>query len=221
MVDEARRPVRRLTSWSRVAGLMAAITLGAGLVGVAEAQTPAVQPAETARNTARDTELAAGEIIVAVTSEPNGNAGLVQATIDIAVPPSRLWALLLDCSLSLKLNERLKSCRVIKADPAGRFDIREHIVEWIWPLPKVRSVFRSDYVAPELIRFQKVEGDLAELSGIWKLDAIRNGRGTRRTYAARIDPGVAVPGFVMRGVMEAEVRRTLTGLRQEATGREK
>ena len=94
-----------IQSWLLFAGLMAAITLGAGLVGVAEAQTPAVQPAETARNTARDTELAAGEIIVAVTSEPNGNAGLVQATIDIAVPPSRLWALLLDCSLSLKLNE--------------------------------------------------------------------------------------------------------------------
>ena len=194
------------------AAVLAAFILGrsAGVAALAEAAVPP----ENVR------KLTAGEIIVDVVADPGSNAGLVHAILEIEAPPSAVWVLMLDCGRTMKFNERLKSCRVTSSDPQGRWDIREHIVEWFWPLPKVRSVFRSEYKPFESIRFRKIEGDLRELSGSWTLAAIRKGEATRLTYEARIDPGSVVPGILLRSAMETEIRRVLSGLRREATGHE-
>ena len=162
--------------------------------------------------------LTAGEVLVSVEPISGSTAGKAHAAIEIALPPIALWAILLDCNKTLKFVRRLKSCRVTSADPGGRWDVREHVVEWLWPLPTVRSVFRSDYIPFERIRFIRIEGDLKELAGEWRLMPMRNGRATLLSYEARVDPGVALPGVLIRGAIESELRETLTSLRREATG---
>ncbi len=176
--------------------------------------------AQSALDAATLKKLGAGEVLVSVDADPNSAGGLARGMVEIAVAPVQLWAILLDCKRALKFVARLKSCTVTSTDPQGKWDVREHVVEWIWPLPKVRSVFRSEYAPFEAINFRRVEGDLKSLEGSWRLETIREGRATRLFYSAQIDPGVAVPGFVVRNAIETELRNSLTRLRREATVRE-
>jgi hypothetical protein len=130
--------------------------------------------------------LRAGEVLVDVHADPQGATGLITATIDIQAPPQVLWAVMLDCERSKRITPALKVCRVTEQSSDGLSDVREHVVQWVWPLPAVRSVFASQYRPFEQIRFQRIEGDLEFLEGTWQLVSIREGRATRLTYTARI-----------------------------------
>ena len=164
--------------------------------------------------------LKAGEVVIDVRPDPQGATGLITATIDIATPPRELWAIMLDCARSQRVTSNLKSCRVLEQSADGLSDVREHVVQWIWPLPSVRSVFASQYRPFEQINFQRVEGDLKFLEGTWRLEPLLQGRATRLSYVARITPGWPVPAALVRSAIEADMPRTLTALRREATGRE-
>jgi Polyketide cyclase / dehydrase and lipid transport len=164
--------------------------------------------------------LKAGEVLVDVRADPQGATGLITATIDIQAPPQLLWAVMLDCNRSKRITPALKVCRVREKSSDGLSDVREHVVQWVWPLPAVRSVFASQYRPFEQIRFQRIEGDLEFLEGTWQLGPIREGRSTRLTYTARITPGWPVPGALVRSALESDIPKTLSALRREATGRE-
>ena len=164
--------------------------------------------------------LKAGEVLVSVSPDPEGATGLIEAAIDIPSAPSAVWAIMLDCARSMRMAPSLKSCRVLSATPDGRSDVREHVVQWLWPLPSVRSVFRSDYIPFQKIAFELVEGDLAYLKGSWTLEPLLQGTATRLSYRARISPGWPIPGPLVRSAIEADLPKTLLALRREATGRD-
>ena len=164
--------------------------------------------------------LKGGEVLISVLPDPDGATGLIEATIDIKAAPSAVWAVMLDCARSQRISPSLISCRVLSATPDGRSDVREHVVQWVWPLPPVRSVFRSDYIPFQRIAFQLVEGDLAYLQGSWTLEPLMQGTATRLSYRARITPGWPVPGPLVRSAIEADVPKTLLALRREVTGRD-
>ena len=178
-----------------------------------------VSASRTCASTAVDAllakRLAAGEIIVDVTAVPDTSGGRVTALLDLPASQRRVWEVMLDCKRSVKIADNLKSCKVTSADPNGRWDVREHLVQWVWPLPTIRSVFRSEYLPFDSIRFQRVEGDLKALIGIWRLESLDSGRVTRLRYEAIVDPGVTLPGFLVRSTMEADFRKTLAALRRE------
>ena len=181
---------------------------------------PAVSWANPALDSQQLRRLKAGEILVDVQPDPDGASGLVNATIDIAAAPRDLWAIMLDCERSLHIIENLKSCRVLQQSPDGRSDIREHVVEWIWPLPPVRTVFRSNYDPVREIAFQRIDGDLAFMEGYWRLEPLQQGAATRLSYSARITAGWAIPGPLIRSAIETNFPRTLKAIRQAATGRD-
>ena len=189
------------------------ICAAAGLVSPAAAQAVALDRDALAR-------LKAGEVIVEVTPDPQGAAGLIAAVIDIAAPPKVVWSAMTDCERSKRTLPALKVCRVIEQGPDGRYDVREHVVQWIWPLPAVRSVFRSDYKPFERIEFKLTGGDLKVMEGEWRLEALKSGAATRLSYRARITPGWPVPDALVRGALLSDIPNTLTALRREATGRE-
>lgn len=164
--------------------------------------------------------LQAGAAVVDVRPDPEGASGLVRAIIDIPAPPKRVWEVMLDCVHSRRAIPALTSCRVLERGTDGRYDIREHVVQWLWPLPSVRSVFRSDYQPYEHIAFKRIEGDLALLEGEWRLVPLNDGKSTRLFYRARMTPGWAVPDAIARAAIESDVPKTLAALRQEAIGRD-
>ena len=165
-------------------------------------------------------KLEAGDAIVSVRPDPQGATGLIEAAIDIAVPPQKLWAVMLDCERAKRFIASLTSCRILEQSADSRSDVREHIVQWIWPLPAVRSVFRSSYTPYERIAFERIEGDLALMQGEWRLEPLRGATATRLFYRARITPGWQLPDGLVRAAIETDVPKTLTALRREATGRD-
>ena len=167
-----------------------------------------------------DRRLSGGQAYVEVRPDTVGASGLVRAGIEINATPERVWAIMLDCNSSQRITSSLKSCRVLERSGDGLSDVREHVVQWIWPLPSVRSVFASQYRPFEQISFQRVAGDLEFLEGTWRLEPLLQGRATRLSYLARITPGWPVPAALVRSAIEADIPRTLTALRREATGRE-
>ncbi|MBO6550859.1 MAG: SRPBCC family protein [Rhizobiales bacterium] len=161
-----------------------------------------------------------GGLLSAVTPDPNGAAGMVQAVIDIPVPPSVLWQTMLDCKGTNKFIKGLKKCAILARDPKGKWDIREHVVSWLALMPTTRSEFRSVYSKHKSIKFSRTGGDLKTLEGEWNLEPINKGKTTRLTYMARVDPGTFLPPSMIRAAVEADLPKTLKALRDEAIRRE-
>jgi uncharacterized membrane protein len=167
---------------------------------------------------ADEAALASGEVIVDVAPDPQGAAGQVDAVIDIPAPADQLWRVMLDCARAPHYLAGLRSCTVLKESADKKWDVREHKVQWSSFFPVVRSVFRSDYDPVHEIRFSRVEGDLKQLEGTWRLEPLKGKAVTRLYYHARIDPGLLLPSAIIRSVIENDVPKTLKALRQEVTG---
>ena len=107
-------------------------------------------------------------IRVEVAADPGGASGLIRGSVEIDAPPEAVWKVVVDCDLAPRMVKRLKSCRILEHDPAGRWDVREHVSR-AGILPAVRSVFRSEYDPPHRIRFYREGGQLQVLNGEWRL----------------------------------------------------
>ncbi len=162
--------------------------------------------------------LASGEVLVDVVADPQGAAGQVDAVIEIPASADVIWKVMLDCGRAPHFLAGLQSCTVLQESPDKKWDVREHKVQWSVLFPAVRSVFRSDYKPTHEIRFSRVEGDLKELEGSWRLEPIKGKLSTRLFYHARVDPGVYLPNAIVRSVIENDMPKTLKALRAEVTG---
>ncbi len=156
------------------------------------------------------------DVVVQVEPDPSGEAdGRIDAVIDIAAPPAKVWTVMLDCTRALKFIEGLKSCRVLERGPNGAWDIREHRNKWLMILPEMRSVFRSDYVQEKEIKFNRVDGDFKFMQGSWGLEPLTGGTSTRLTYHSRIGISAPIPGFILRGALQSDIPKRLKALRED------
>lgn len=160
--------------------------------------------------------LAAGEVLISVGPDETGSAALIDAVIDVPVPRRSLWTTMLDCDRMKRVVGGLESCKVLERDPQGRWDIREHVINWGWLLPNLRSVFRSEYTGDEKIAFRRIEGDLTVLDGYLRLDQLDGGKRTRLFYKNKIGTSLPLPGFMVRDSLEKDIPETLRQLRAEA-----
>ena len=135
----------------------------------ATAPARAWSPAEIA-------QLKTGEPAVVLTPGSDRNATQIHAAIDIPAPPAKIWSIMTDYARAMRFVPGLKSCRVLERDPAGRWDIREHRIAWMWFLPQVRSVLRSDYQPPKRVLFHRIAGTQARNEGEWRLTPARRRR---------------------------------------------
>lgn len=160
--------------------------------------------------------LKTGDAVVHVAEDSTGEAdAVIEAAIDLPYDASRVFAVMLDCRRSVRYVTGLKSCRVVKASTDGLSEIREHRSQWLGLFPETVIVFRADYKINREIRFERVSGDLRYLKGIWRMTPLKNGTATRLTYAARIGVTAAVPAFMVRNALEADIAKVLKGLRTE------
>ncbi len=164
--------------------------------------------------------LSRGEAIARVEPAAAPADGAVFAAIDIPLSPAQVWGVLFDCAGAAAFMPNLKRCTVIKSGPGQTWDVREHIVEWTSLLPRVRSVFRSDYEPGARIVFQRVEGDLTHLEGEWRLLPLNGGRATRLVYDTKVGFHALVPAFMVRNALLDDIPGFLRTIRAEVLRRE-
>lgn len=149
--------------------------------------------------------------------DAGASAGLIRGVIDVAAPREAVFATITDCALAPKMAANLKSCRILERDPAGRWDVREHVSRATF-LPSVRSVMRFDYDPPRRIDFARVSGDLPVIEGSWRLEPQGGGR-VRVFYENRVAAPFHVPGAIARLILRRDVPAALLALRREALAR--
>ena len=150
--------------------------------------------------------------IVTVEADAKGASGDIRAQVDIAAPPELVWRVLIDCAQAPRLMVGAKSCRVLRRDAGGRWDVREQISSG-GLLPSIRTVLRSDYDAPRTVYFHRIDGDLKVLEGSWRLEPLDGGLGTRVIYESRVTAPFGVPAFLARSVLRKDMPRTMNNLR--------
>ncbi|MES2033373.1 MAG: SRPBCC family protein [Pseudomonadota bacterium] len=157
---------------------------------------------------------ASGALVAEVRPDPGGASGAIHGSIEINAPPKVVWDTIRDCSRAGRMAPGVRSCRVTRADPGGRWDVREMTVRWSALTPRFKTVFRSEYDPPGRIRFRCVGGDVACV-GEWRLEPIAGG-GTRVLYDNRATSPFPAPAVVARAAMRRDVARSLTALRRES-----
>jgi hypothetical protein len=121
---------------------------------------------------------------------------------------------MLDCARAPAFVPKLKACSVVEGDAARGSDIREHRLAG--PFGTVRNVFRSTYVRERSITTARVGGDLKVAEGVWRLQPIDGGAGTRVAYDSRLALNAPVPGAMVRGALRKDTLLVLRALRREA-----
>ena len=141
--------------------------------------------------------------------------GLIHAAVDIAAPPKLVWRIMTDCRETPKLITSADPCRVLSADPAGAWDVREQVTHGDWIVPTIHNVYRSDYQPYSLIRFHKVGGDLKVEDGEWRLEPLNGGRATRVIYVNRVPADIHAPAGLVRAGLRSDTPKGLLNLRRE------
>jgi ribosome-associated toxin RatA of RatAB toxin-antitoxin module len=160
-------------------------------------------------------KLKSGEALVSVEEDSGEADGHIEAVIEIAAAPHRVWQVMTDCARAPRFVTGLKSCRVVEQDQRGAWDVREHRSKYLSMLPETVSVFRSDYALDKDIRFERVSGSLRFLKGSWHLESLDGGASTRLSYSVRVGISAPVPGFMIRSALESDVPKLMKALREE------
>jgi hypothetical protein len=156
-----------------------------------------------------------GEPWLEVRADAAGASGRVRAAEEVDATPERVFAVMTDCALAPRMAPSLKSCRILARDPAGRWDVREHVSRPMLFFPSLRSVFRSDYDPPHGFTYRRTGGDLRVLEGDWRLAPLDGGRRTRIVYEGRAALPFAAPHALARMILRQQVSQALAGLRRE------
>jgi ribosome-associated toxin RatA of RatAB toxin-antitoxin module len=152
-----------------------------------------------------------GEILVNVRQKGDLPRGMVEAVILIEAPAENIWRIMTDCREIPTFVPGLEACRVL--DSGQNWEIIRHQVKWIWFLPKFVYVFRADYKPNRKIDFVRIQGDLREMKGTWRLTPLDRDNQTLVSYSVFLDPGFFVPQWLVRRSLKADLPAVLTSLR--------
>lgn len=193
---------------SRMISTAAKVSILVALTGVAMPAFAWEPPAE-AQNT-----LASGKPWDEVLPDGHG-AGIIHAAIDIAAPPSTVWAILTRCG-GAHLAATMKSCKVIQGDQNIGWDVRERITKGSLFTPSIRDVIYTQYIAPLSVRFHRVGGDLKTEEGETRLEPIDGGAATRVVYVNRIALNTVLPEAILRAAMRHATPEVLVNLQRNS-----
>jgi coenzyme Q-binding protein COQ10 len=158
-------------------------------------------------------QLKNGAVLVDVKQADAPSKGMVEAAILIDAPAESIWQIMVNCHEIPTFVPGLKSCRVLAA--GENWEIIRHEVKWIWFLPKLSYVFRAVYRPNRQIDFVKIEGDLREMRGSWRLTPLSETGQTIVRYSVYLDPGFFVPQWVVRQSLKSDLPAMLAALRTE------
>jgi hypothetical protein len=155
---------------------------------------------------------ASGDPVVQVETDDKANAAHVRAAIDIAAAPLVVWNVLTDCARMPQIFPNLESCRIVEKDPAGRWDVRENVIDWAVLMPKLRTVVRNTFDVGRRLMFKRIGGDMRISEGEWKLEPMANARATRLSYNALVAPDFPVPQFMVEQAVNNDMPNLLRAI---------
>jgi hypothetical protein len=145
------------------------------------------------------------------------------ASIEIAAPPVRCFAVAADVEGAPEWQGAMRSARALERGEGGRPLLVETEIDAL--VAGVMVVLRFAYDEPGGMRWRREGGDLKGLEGSWRFESTPGG-GTVATYALDIwlNRTLALLRKGVRGPAEARVRtllveRPLEGLKREAERR--
>lgn len=154
-----------------------------------------------------------GEVVIEV--KESGTEKLVAGRILLDEPVEKIWPILANpFEFSGGLYSRMK-VQILQ-------DEREHsrmrCTINLGILPDIVAVVDSDYIPGKRIDYRKINdqkagGTLKNLSGGWTLTP-REGGKTEVAYWMNIDPGIPVPGWIVRQGLKMELPNTLKAVRK-------
>jgi ribosome-associated toxin RatA of RatAB toxin-antitoxin module len=205
MTDDHRHGVQPLP------GFKAALTV------VLTALTVSLSPvADAAANALKVTQeqwsrLENGEVLVAANQVQGPTKGTVAATVLINAPAERIWQVMVDCADIPSFVPGVEDCQVL--DSGENWEIIRHDVKWVWFFPRLSYVFRAQYQPIRKIDFTRIDGDLRDMQGSWRLIPVGDGGRTLVRYRVYLDPGFWVPQWLVRNSLKKDLPQVLTALR--------
>lgn len=130
--------------------------------------------------------------------------------IEIAASPQACFDAIVDYESFPSWQRAVKSVEVLTRDDEGRGEEVAFVVD-----AKVKSLsyrLRYGYEPPHRIVWDYVGGDVRDIDGEYLLEP--SGSGTLAVYRVGLDPGVWVPGAVMRVVNEIVMRGSVEDLKR-------
>ena len=197
-VDHLEFPLK-----AKLLGLSLALSLAAAPV-LAWGPTPLAQKT-----------LRGGQAWAEVLPDTDG-AALIRGAVDIAAPPSLVWAVMTDCKMAGRFIADLASCTVLKGDQKLGWDVRDQFSRGNMFLPDIHNVVRSEYQPYSSIRFKKAGGDLQAEDGEWRLEALDGGAHTRVIYINRVKANILLPAMVVRAGLRGSTPKVLMNLKRES-----
>jgi ribosome-associated toxin RatA of RatAB toxin-antitoxin module len=173
------------------------------------AQTPLIAGANDPDSAALE-QLTHGDILI--DAQDVGNIKFVTGKMIINEPPSKVWPIMTNpFEFKGKISPRVKSIEVItdKAD----MSVLKMTINYTFLFPHASYVVESHYVPNSHIEFKRVDGIFKDFRGSWHIEALDGGSKTQLTYSMYVDPGFAIPQWLVREAIKMELPRTLMALR--------
>jgi ribosome-associated toxin RatA of RatAB toxin-antitoxin module len=156
----------------------------------------------------------AREIVIRPSLDPGQRRGTVRAAARIDAPPAVVFELMSRCADAVQYVPHLRLCRVRDRAHDDSWQLVEHEIDFGWYAPRLKWVFRAEFVKDESITFRQVTGDFKQNYGLWEFEAIDGGARTLLRYRATIDPPGFVPNWLARSTFKRELPQMLTELRR-------
>jgi hypothetical protein len=154
-----------------------------------------------------------GSPIVNVRS-PSALEAVADAGIDISASPTAIWSTLTACEDAPRFVPNLISCKTLEKGPRGRWEIQEQILKGPFLTPRIRNVYRMDFVKHRQVRFRLVEGDWKLGAGRWIIRPTKNG--AHLTYQMHVIVNGPAPPGILRSELETNLRDVVLAVRTEA-----
>jgi uncharacterized membrane protein len=131
------------------------------------------------------------------------------ASTDINAPIDAVWLIVQDVAGWPEWQGTLGSLDILESDGDGRASLCA--VEFDAKVTKIKMKLACSYASPSQMTFERVSGDLSDLSGSWALQDLGDGR-TKAIYQLDVNPG-GVLNFLLNAERIGKLRETLVDVR--------
>ena len=136
-------------------------------------------------------------------------------SLEIPAPPGACFEAITDYESFPEWQRAVKRVEVVSRHADGLAEIVEVRIDAM--VREVTYRLRYGYEPPHRVYWDYVEGDVEHVDGEFLFEPVD--AGTLATYRLGLDPGVPMPGFMLRRLSDQLLRRSVADLRDEVARR--